>query len=983
MNPIHIVPWENDFLDAVAELLVRDHLDSGRGMQDYTVVFPHRRPGRYLREKFLRDSRIAKPCLAPDMIAVNSLFVRLGAETGQAPVKIADTLDQAGLLFECVREMAREHEGPLSRLPVADPREFFPWGMRLASLLEELFRHNTEPQSIHHLEERVMPFAAALLGQLGRIYNRYTESLDERQWSTPGFTAFRVARNPDLIVSALSNKKVILAGSYALSGSEEVLYRTLWERGGAEVMLHSDPALGQGAKAHWSCEEHRRMLRRWNASPVLFSPAEKRDRSIRYFECFDLHSQLAAMEQELRASGPDAPVDTAIVLPDTTMLMPVLHHLPFKDVNISMGFPLTRSTLYRLLENLMRSREDSRENGLRHWSEIIECIRHPYIKMLSKDGETSLRPVLRAMEEAIRGGGKYLAPSAWFADWFPDWRGRQAEEGENSPVASYSREALDGCGQLLESILDLCFDRWQDLSSLRDLARVLGDLSDLLITHGRDMWDRFPVDGECLYRLTQTVLPAIGQSTLLNLKYPPEVLFTILRELMDRERAPFEAEPLTGLQVLGMLEARLLRFKTVYLLGATDDALPGGAALNPLLPEPLRHLLALPDNRRRDQVAAYNFHRLLQGAEQVRILYQTGVEGGGLMERKSERSRFVEELLWKEEQRQGQVFEDEEGPVSKISYPLRPIPRLVRSVPKTPAMAEILAEYLKKPVSPSELNSYLLCPAKYFYDHLAGLKPVKDIDEQGDTGKLGTLVHDILCEFFTPYINKYVGGPDSPLPDSKSLQDLYLKRLRASDLYQRIPFDRKIMLEETGKYRLAAYRENMIPGTVKLLERTMEASLETKAGKHWLKGQLDRVDERDEGVMILEYKTGKIFLPTEDPWSQDEIWGALDNSPGDPELLNTLAKSFPSVQLCCYLHLYDANSEIPPLNAALVELQESGKERALFKKIPPQDREAIISEQIPALLSYLVEHLIECESFQARPGRYCDKCPHLNGCRSG
>ena len=62
----------------------------------------------------------------------------------------------------------------------------------------------------------------------------------------------------------------------------------------------------------------------------------------------------------------------------------------------------------------------------------------------------------------------------------------------------------------------------------------------------------------------------------------------MLLELVRAERVPFEADPLTGLQVLGMLETRLLRFSRVFLVDVTDDRLPGAPIRSPLLPDSLR-----------------------------------------------------------------------------------------------------------------------------------------------------------------------------------------------------------------------------------------------------------------------------------------------------------------------------------------------------------------------------------------------------------
>ena len=56
---------------------------------------------------------------------------------------------------------------------------------------------------------------------------------------------------------------------------------------------------------------------------------------------------------------------------------------------------------------------------------------------------------------------------------------------------------------------------------------------------------------------------------------PWPLMQAMLLELVRAERVPFEADPLTGLQVLGMLETRLLRFSRVFLVDVTDDRLPG------------------------------------------------------------------------------------------------------------------------------------------------------------------------------------------------------------------------------------------------------------------------------------------------------------------------------------------------------------------------------------------------------------------------
>ena len=102
-----------------------------------------------------------------------------------------------------------------------------------------------------------------------------------------------------------------------------------------------------------------------------------------------------------------------------------------------------------------------------------------------------------------------------------------------------------------------------------------------------------------MYRLMRHAEPILRETCLAQTPFPPTVLHGITRQVLEQERVPFEAEPLTGMQVLGMLETRLLHFERVLIVDATDDKLPGNPAQDPLLPDSMRQVLGLPDARRR------------------------------------------------------------------------------------------------------------------------------------------------------------------------------------------------------------------------------------------------------------------------------------------------------------------------------------------------------------------------------------------------
>lgn len=1039
-RPFLIFPWDTDFLAGLTATLVEA---TGGRPGDAVFVFPHGRPGRYLVDRIRCAPDIARPCLLPRVFTVRQMFALLRAhaeDPAARPARPVPLLDRVGLLMDCVRGLARPGDELYEHLAATDQRRFFPWGVRLASLMEEFFVQNRVPEDYQYMEGQVAPFAAALLGALGRIHEAYATALTERGWTTPGFDAFRsvrllpgpgetgrAAERPDgfTLPPLLAGKRLFVAGFSTLTGTEEALFLHLWRHEGATVCLHTDAAVAElGARpVHWTCEDHVRWLTSWRAGAALACPPSGQAPSIAFHEGYDLHSQLLIMEDALRSTAapsgnlkksnltpvigsiesndtPSPEADelagTAVVLPDTGLLMPVLHHLPDKDVNISMGYPLARSTLVRLVETLMRLQETARPatslsgqqdgqqdgqdegmGGLRyHWRTVIECIRHPYLKMLELDGERPLRDLFHLMENAVRGGASFVDPRTLARQV-----AQAAPGGEHGPAAA-----------LLYRVLDLCLTRWETADTPARVADAVGALCDLLLAHGGTLWERFPIDAECLFRLMQRVIPALRDCELADTPFPREVLHTILRETLREERVPFEATPLAGLQVLGMLETRLLRFRRVIVLDATEDRLPGAPGHDPLLPDSLRAMAGLPDSRRRERVAAHNFHRLLAGAEEAVLCYQTGVDRSGLLDEKKIRSRFVEELLWREERARGGLLSPGQPPLHAAACTVRPFRSAPRTIERTPAIDAALGRLLDAPVSPSTLDAWLTCPVRFFHERLAGLAPPDEVNEGDDPLAVGDLLHKVLLDFHLPHKGREVRRAEL---SADHLARLFLQRLAASDLSGqsgRLPPDALLMLEVAGPERLARYLSRQPERfTVLELEEPVEAAIEVpgSAGRRVrrLHGRVDRVDlrgfEDGEGAVILDYKTGKVeWRPS--AWSDDALWERIEiwTPDRDPDLLADVAAALHGVQLPAYVHMYGQQSGRDVHDAAWVILRDAGQELPLFGEgMDDETRDAAITARIPALLAFLLRHMAEAPLLLPRDGKHCDWCSCTKLCK--
>lgn len=302
--PFRIVPWDTDFLDALKNGVMK----ATRGQPgNAVVVFMHDRPRRYLRERFRYAPDVPKPCLIPRMFTERELMAAFRQEQHQKLRREAGKLDQIALLSRCVRELAEPDTELCMQLAKTDDAGFFPWGVRLADLLEECFTQGLTPEDMLYTEGEVAPFGAALLGSLGKIFRRYRDALIESDLTTPGFDAFVVASaleegtaGDDLppLPDFLAGRAILLAGFGMLTGTENTLFRYLW-RHGAQVFLHVDPALAENGQGHWACTEQSNWIADWKADTVLACPSPGKKPKIHYFAGYDLHSQLDALRGDL------------------------------------------------------------------------------------------------------------------------------------------------------------------------------------------------------------------------------------------------------------------------------------------------------------------------------------------------------------------------------------------------------------------------------------------------------------------------------------------------------------------------------------------------------------------------------------------------------------------------------------------------------------------------------------------------------------
>lgn len=329
-------------------------------------------------------------------------------------------------------------------------------------------------------------------------------------------------------------------------------------------------------------------------------------------------------------------------------------------------------------------------------------------------------------------------------------------------------------------------------------------------------------------------------------------LETLMAQMLGAESIDFKGEPLAGLQVMGLLETRLLNFKNIILLSTNEGKLPLGNTQNTYLPFDVRAQFNLNTFIENDGIYAYHFYRLLQEAESIHLLYNglsTGVNTG-------EKSRFIEQIKIESPHRLEQVI---------IENPSEPIERELMSFDKSPLVMQRLEEW-KQAVAASHLLTYIYNPVDFYMKVVLRIKETEEIEEELSVRNYGNLVHYALQYLYERLKGRILSISDLEIAFTQidDSIDYAIKTLKHQpEFYQRgMNFVHQMMAKKVLAEILRVDMNLLKAGhTLEIIE--LERKIEhipfriDEKTTVYFKGFIDRIDRLDGKLRVIDYKTAK------------------------------------------------------------------------------------------------------------------------------
>ena len=819
----------------------------GAEVSRLAFVFPNRRTGLFF-QKYL--SEVADiPLFSPTILTINDLFIQLSGK---------QSADRISMLFTLYDIYIRQ-SGSTETFD-----EFLYWGEMLLNDFDDidkymanarmLFSNVTDLREIENdfdflSDEQIAAIRSfwssfyprgdtpnqqqflAVWQVLYDLYEEFRATLGAEGKGYEGMIFREVVESMERGESPdLPYEQIVFVGLNALSVSEERFLAQLQKRKIADFYWDyvSDKVTDPDNKASYFVSRNRKSF----PSSMKLPPEEKVKTEIEVIgipsgigQAKHVYTLLSDWCKEAEMSSEEA-LRTAVILPDEHLLIPVLNAIPeqIRRINVTMGYPLAGTPVASLIEYILALQKNVRyidRNPLFYFRDVLPVLNHRYILSTSPEIISSL------VKEITENNKIYIS---------------HTELGK-TPLLEILFTPVTGVEAFSDYLIKV----------LEELNKVMSALSD---EEEEDAPQRTnDLEQEFIFHYFTTVnrMKEVMKDARIEMKI--DTFFRLLKRVTDTITIPFHGEPLSGLQIMGVLETRALDFDRLIILSMNEGIFPQRKAANSFIPYNLRRGFGLPTYEHQDSVWAYHFYRLIERASHVSLLYDT--RSNGLQT--GEVSRFVHQLHYHYE-----VPMRDKLVVYNVSSSKTP----PLAVPKREDIMRRLDAYRKggsKAISASAINTYLDCPLKFYFSVVEGIREEEEVSETIESDVFGSILHKVMEELYKPFQGKMVTVDLlKAIRKDTALLTGAIARAFASEF-----FKTEVVRSLTGQNYLIGemirkYVEKILERDGKLTpfvyiesERKINGLISlSDHSEIRLKGFIDRVDEVRDAIRIIDYKSG-------------------------------------------------------------------------------------------------------------------------------
>ncbi|WP_294312922.1 PD-(D/E)XK nuclease family protein [uncultured Chryseobacterium sp.] len=792
--------------------VIHELLEQNADLSEFNIVLPGKRPVVFIR-RILEDRKYSG--FLPTFFTIEELIN-----------KIADLQEIQGIALWL---FAFDVYKGLNLIPNDDFAEFLKWFPTLQKDWDDMLKFSESDTAVLQYmfdEERIKEWAQDLgeddeaprkkflnfWKNMNIFLPVLKKKLQEKGWATSGMiNETAKAKINDFAKS--TRQQFIFCGFNAFTPAEEKLVRSLLQWNKAECFFQADryyfdderQEAGKFLRNHKTWKEfddHRAF--QWIEDDF------NQPKNIKVYEVSGNVTQTKILPEIFEGIEDKTYSNTAVVLLDENLLpasLDVMHGV--RNLNITMGFPLKNLSFSNAVKQLFYLQKQLEKNRSSYYYRDI----FPILEELPKSAEDEL--VINNFRAKI----------------------------EERNIVYISKKLLQ---ELLGSL------SYYNLLIKTESTHIY---LDTLIEFCRQIkWLEIDdIQYENVSHFENAFRIIKNQLLPYQFEIKMETLEILINQHINSESIDFQGEPLRGLQIMGLLETRLLNFENVIMLSVNEGKLPLGNSQNTYIPFDIRRVFDLHTFLENDSIYAYHFYRLIQDAKNVHLLFNalsSGVNTG-------EKSRFITQIEMESAHRiEHVIIENSSEPI--VTQPIE--------ISKTEIVMQRLEKWKEK-VSASHLTSYLYNPIDFYLSKILNTSESDEIEEELSVKNYGNLVHYTLQEIYEVLKGKRL--KESDLKESVKAIDQYIEKAieklkHQPEFYEKgMNFIHKAIAKKVIENILTYDLELVKSGnTLEILD--IEKRFEGvdfplgEQGKISFFGFIDRIDRLNGTLRIIDYKTAKI-----------------------------------------------------------------------------------------------------------------------------
>jgi hypothetical protein len=863
------------FLNKLAQTIVQNH---GNNMAQIVIVLPNKRAKVFLIEELKKE--IQSTVFAPEIISVEDFIQNL---SGIRSIDLIELLFEFYAVYLSITPKEKQ-----------DPFESFAnWAKTVLQDFNEIDRYLLEPDKVLKYLENIKEIEhwsvdvdqrttlienyLAFWKWLPVYYHTLSKHLLQKGVGYQGLI-YREAVDKLGLFSSNNSKTYIFGGFNALNHAEEKIVQHLLSLDVAKIywdideVFLNDPQHDAGLfvrrfKATWPYYKTHPF--EWIASDFAQQKNIQVIGTSKSIGQAKIIGDLIQQQSNNHLNG--GLKNVAVVLGDENLLLPVLYALPnsVEALNITMGYSSKNNPAQILISKLFKTHTNAlhrdAKNYVFYYKDVLDVLTHPLIEPYADSS--------RLVQTINKNNFTFITH-------------KKLVELQPHPNA----------------LFDLLFKKWDT-----NVLDILSSISELLLQIKLNLDKKNEEEKVAnafvfsIYKVINKLITYFSNNIQVD---SIDALYAIYKQIIEVAEVSFEGEPLNGLQIMGVLESRVLDFETVIISSVNEGKFPAGKSSNSFIPYDVKRELGLPTFKEKDAIYTYHFYHLLQRAKQVYLIYNTQSDSFDA----GEKSRFITQLEVEKQENHHLTFSHYNPIIPTIAYEKM-------TVAKSEFVMNRLHEIATAGFSPSSLTAYIRNPMQFYFQRILKVKEIDEVEEDIAVNTLGTIIHATLEELYKPFLHKFLTVEDVNSCFSKIDREV---TQQFKEVYKEgeIKKGRNLLAFEVAKRNVTNFLKLEVEAlqnneSIKIiaLEKTFERLLE-HSGLPFpilIKGNVDRIEIRNGKIRIIDYKTGKV----EKKNVVLSTWDGLTNDIKNDKIIQVLA----------YAYMFENEAQGLPIEAGILSFK--------------------------------------------------------------